>query len=205
MLITDRKATRIPLADAVRAAVRGGVTAVMVRAPGADAEELLRMTRDLLPAAHGNGALLIVNDRVEVARAAEADGVHLKRTSVTVAEARERLGPARVVGVSTHEPEEVDEAFAEGADYVVFGPVFDTPSKAGVLEPRGPALYHRVAGSAAGPVLALGGVDAVSIGRLAGGPVPGVAAIRALLGAADPEAAARRMRAALSAIASEET
>ena len=204
LLITDREVTRRPLAETVAAAVRGGVTAVMVRAPGADAEELLSMTLDVQSCLRGTGALLIVNDRVDVALAAGADGVHLRRTSVGVPEARAAMGPDRLVGVSTHSPEEVDAAFAEGANYVVFGPVFETPSKAGILEPRGPDLYHRVARSAGGPVLALGGIDGETLDLLAGGPVPGVAAIRALQDVPDPEGAARRMRDKLASIAGEE-
>jgi len=204
LLITDRRATRRPLAETVAAAVDGGVTAVMVRAPDADAEELLSMTLDLEPSVRGGGALLLVNDMVDVAIAAGADGVHLKRTSVNVAEARRQLGPDRVVGVSTHAPEEVESAFEDGADYVVFGPVFPTPSKTGIFDPRGPELYHRVVRAAPGPVLALGGIDLDSLDRLAGGPVPGVAAIRALQDVPDPASAARRMRERLATMATEE-
>lgn len=187
----------MPLADAVARAVTGGATAVQVRAPGAGARELLAIAKAVAEPVRRAGALLVVNDRIDVALAAKADGVHLKRSSLGPAEAREILGPDAIVGVSTHAPEEVAAAFAGGADYCVFGPVFRTPSKEGVLEPRGPALYARVAASAAGPVLALGGVSAETVVRLRAGPLPGVAVVRAVLSADDPAAAARALRRAM--------
>lgn len=197
LLITDPGAATVPLADAVARALAGGVTAVQVRAPGAGARELLETTRSLAGPVRRAGALLLVNDRVDVALAAGADGVHLKRSSLGPADARRLLGPDAVIGVSTHAAEEVEAAFAEGADYCVFGPVFRTPSKEGVLDPRGPALYGRVAGAAPGPVLALGGVTAETIGRLRSGPLPGVAVVRAVLATADPARAARALRRAM--------
>jgi thiamine-phosphate pyrophosphorylase len=195
MLITDPALAPASLRDAVVRAVRGGVTIVQVR--DTDATAQLALARDLREPLRNEGALLVVNDRLDLVRESGADGVHLKRSSVSPAVARRELGPHAVVGVSTHSPEEVETAFALGADYVVFGPVFDTPSKAGLLEPRGAAAYHRVAAAHERPVLALGGITEKSLRRLAGGPVPGVAAIRALVCAPDPEAAARRFRGVL--------
>jgi thiamine-phosphate pyrophosphorylase len=193
MLITDLRASPRPLLDDVRRAVRGGVTAVMVRAPELDSPELLELARELADPVREGGALLLVNDRVDVAIDAGADGVHLKTTSVPTAVARRRLGDDAVIGRSTHLPEEIDAAFSDGADYVVFGPVFDTPSKRGLIEPCGPAAYHEQVRRSPGPVLALGGVNAGTLERLAGGPVPGIAVIRAILAADDAEAAARHL------------
>jgi thiamine-phosphate pyrophosphorylase len=197
LLITDRRAARRPLAEAVALAVRGGVTGVQVREPDLAAGDLLALVRSVLPAARAGGAVVVVNDRIDVAIAAGADGVHLRRTSLPPAEARRILGPGALVGVSTHEEAEVAAAFADGADYVVFGPVFPTPSKEGLLAPRGADEFRRVAAGAAGPVLALGGMDAVRAAGLGVRPPHGVAAIRAILGVDDPEAAARALAAAI--------
>ncbi|MEN8150255.1 MAG: thiamine phosphate synthase [Planctomycetota bacterium] len=202
MLITDARPARGPLAAAVIRAVSGGVTIVQVREPDPSAQ--LALARELRDPLRDEGALLVVNDRLDVARDAGADGVHLKRSSVPPREAREHLGPDAVIGISTHTPEEVDDAFRDGADYVVFGPVFATPSKAGIFDPRGPELYHRVAREYDRPVLALGGIDEGNVCALAGGPVPGVAAIRGLLDVDDPARAARALCDALDRIARED-
>ncbi len=197
LLITDRRIARRPLADAVALAVRGGVAGVQVREPDLAAADLLGLVRSVLPAAHAGGAVVVVNDRIDVALAAGADGVHLRRSSLPPEEARRMLGPRALVGVSTHEEAEVTAAFAEGADYVVFGPVFSTPSKEGLLSPRGAEEFRRVAAGAAGPVLALGGMDAARAETLGIRPPHGVAAIRAILAAEDPEAAARALAVAV--------
>ena len=198
MLITDPDASPGELVAGVTAAVRGGVTAVQVRRPGAGAGELLDLVVALTAPTRDGGAVLIVNDRVDVALAAGADGVHLKRSSIPLAEARKLLGPDMILGVSTHREEEVHEAVAMGADYVVFGPVFRTPSKEGILTPRGAERYGAIALAASIPVLALGGVNRHTLRELVGGTVPGVAVIRAILAADDPEAAARELRSVLA-------
>jgi len=197
MLITDPEASPRDLEAGVRAAVRGGVTAVQVRRPAAGAGELLDLVRMLSAPVREGGALLIVNDRIDVALAAGADGVHLKGSSLPIAEARKILDPGKILGVSTHTEEEVQAACTQGADYAVFGPVFRTPSKEGIIAPRGPERYSAVASAAPIPVLALGGVNAGTVRELTCGPVPGVAVIRAILADDDPEAAARELRSML--------
>jgi thiamine-phosphate pyrophosphorylase len=195
MIVTDRRSCRLPLEEAVRLALRGGATAVQVRDPGLPVRRLYDLVRELRGPVKEAGALMLVNHHVEVAMAAGAHGVHLKRVSLPVREARRLVGPDRIVGVSTHSEAEVEEAFGEGADYVVFGPVFSTPSKAGILGPRGPERYAAAARAAPGPVLALGGVSRETLGELTAGPLPGVALIRGVLAKEDPEAAAREIRA----------
>jgi thiamine-phosphate pyrophosphorylase len=193
MLVTDRRTARMPIADAVVAAIRGGADTVQVREPDLGAGALLELVRGLRDAVRAAGGRIVVNDRVDVALASNLDGVHLKSTSLPAGEARRLLGPGRLVGVSTHSAKEVEAAFGAGADYVVFGPVFPTPSKAGILEPCGIERYREVAAAAPGPVLALGGVSRETLAA-AGGRVAGIAAIRALLDVEDPEAAARDLR-----------
>jgi thiamine-phosphate pyrophosphorylase len=200
MLITDDLAGRPDLVQAVVSAMAGGVTAVQLRQPGMDARSLRELALRLLEPVRACGGLLIVNDRVDVALAVDADGVHLKRTSLDVASARDILGPQKVIGVSTHEEQEVEDAFHHGANYAVFGPVFKTPSKEGILSPRGPERYLALARTAAGPVLALGGVNAENLPQLDNGRIPGVAVIRAILDAKDPARAARSLRARIDGL-----
>jgi thiamine-phosphate pyrophosphorylase len=198
MLITEAAGPPGPLLDRVRKAIRGGVTAVQVRRPGATARELSDLVRAILPDARAAGVPVLVNDRVDVALSTEADGVHLKRGSLPVQAVRRLVGDRRLIGASTHEEWEVREAAAQGADYVVFGPVFETPSKAGLIEPRGPAGYAAAVAAAGIPVLALGGIDRDTLPALRDAPLRGVAVIRAILGADDPERAARELLRLLS-------
>ena len=196
MLVTDRRVPSLPLVTAVRGALRGGVTAVIVREGDLTARKLLALTNEVREACRATGALVLVNDRVDVAAAAGADGVHLKRVSLPVSAAREFLGPEAVIGISTHHEDEIVEAFSEGVDYVIYGPVFATPSKAGILAPRGLSEFLRIAARASGPVIGIGGMCADSLGGVATS-LPGVDAIRGLLGTDDPEEAARRLRSAI--------
>jgi thiamine-phosphate pyrophosphorylase len=134
---------------------------------------------------------LLVNDRVDVALAAGADGVHLPGDSFRVAEARALLGERALIGVSTHAPEEVAAAAAEGADFAVFGPVFETPSKAAYGAPQGLERLGAAVRAASLPVLAIGGMtpERATAARRIG--AAGAAVVSAILAAPDPAAAAR--------------
>lgn len=179
--------------DAALAAVRSGaVDGVQLRDKVSTARALLAAANELRAATRAVGARLLVNDRVDVALACDADGVHLPGESFAVAEARALLGPGRLIGVSTHAPEEVAAAAAAGADFAVFGPVFDTPSKRAFGAPQGlEALRRARAAAGAMPLLAIGGVDAATAAAVR---AAGIAVIRAVLAADDPAAAAVALR-----------
>jgi thiamine-phosphate pyrophosphorylase len=198
-LVTDPLEVRLPLAEAVAAAVRGGVDAVQVREKGAPAADVLRLVRAVQTAV-GHGALVLVNDRVDVALAAEADGVHLAARSLPPGEARRLLPRSQgwLLGVSVHSVEEARAAAAAGVDYVTFGHVFPTGSKPGVPS-RGLAALAEVVDAVAVPVLAIGGIGPTNVAQVLATGCAGVAVIRALLGSADPEAEARALRAAMEA------
>lgn len=200
MLVTDRRLTRGSLAAAVSSAVGGGVTAVMLREKDLATDELVALGRDVARAARDGGALFVVNGDVEAALALGADGVHLGYGAPPAATARAALGPEAVIGVSTHDVDELRRAREAGADYVTFGPVFDTPSKRGLLEPRGVrATEYAVTAVAPLPVVALGGIDASRpLRALRGVGVAGIAAIRALLDTDEVEAAARTLAASFT-------
>jgi thiamine-phosphate pyrophosphorylase len=139
------------------------------------------------------GALFLVNDRVDVALASGADGVHLGTASIPPGEARKLLGPGRFLGVSTHSSREVAEAEEGGADYATFGPVWATPSKAPYGEPVGLPALQEACRAHALPLFALGGVTPGRVGEALAAGARGVAAIAALLAAENPARAAREM------------
>jgi thiamine-phosphate pyrophosphorylase len=173
-----------------------GVDALLVRERDLDdhlLHELLSEARRALP----RPARLLVHRRVDLAGLADADGVHLPADGLPVARIRAVAPDGFLIGRSTHTAEEVASARHEGADYVVFGPLFETPSKAGILPPRGLAELARV--SALGiPVVAIGGIDEQSAPRVLAAGAVGIAAIRAF---ADPVRARRLIAATLGAAA----
>jgi thiamine-phosphate pyrophosphorylase len=149
--------------------------------------ELTRLARRLLP-----DTLILVNGRVDVALAGGADGVHLPAAGLPVAPLRRRFGRGVVIGRSTHHPEEVAEARRAGADYVTFGPVHPTPSKAAYGPPPGLDGLRRAAAHGL-PVVALGGVGPEAVAEALAAGAAGVAGIRAFH---DPDSL-RRLRAAV--------
>jgi thiamine-phosphate pyrophosphorylase len=179
----------------VRRALAGGVSAVMLREKDLATDALVALGRDVAAACRDAGALFLVNHDVVAARELGADGVHLGFRSITVAAARAMAGEDALVGFSAHEPEETGRAVLEGADYVTFGPIYDTPSKQGFLVPRGAAALEAAVLAADGaPVVALGGIVAERVLELRRAGAAGVACIRAVLEAQDETAAARRLR-----------
>jgi thiamine-phosphate pyrophosphorylase len=137
------------------------------------------------------GARLLINDRVDIAVAVDADGVHLPADSFKVDDVRALLGPEKLIGVSAHSVRECKEAGKAGADFVVLGPIFATPSKRIYGEPLGTDAIKEAAAGTDIPVLAIGGITAERAGRVRNQGAAGVAVISGILQATDPEAAAR--------------
>jgi len=196
-LVTDRLESRLPLVQAVAAAVRGGVDGVQVREKGQPADAVLEATTLALEATAG-AALVLVNDRADVALCARADGVHLPAHSIPVAAVRAVLPRAQGwrIGASVHSVADAQAAVAAGADYVTFGHIFPTGSKPGVPS-RGLQALADVVGAVAAPVLAIGGITAGNVGQVLQTGCAGVAVIRALLQETDPERAAAELREAM--------
>jgi len=173
----------------VAAALRGlppGVLAVQFRSKGAPGRELLATARALREVVAAAGQFLLVNDRVDVALAAGADGVHLPAAGIPPAEARRLLGGG-IVAVSCHSAVDVLRARDGGADFATFGPVFDTPSKRAYGAPLGLDRL-RDAASLGLPLVGLGGIDLSNAASVVAAGAHGVAAIRAWLEAPDPAA-----------------
>ncbi|MCH9011775.1 MAG: thiamine phosphate synthase [Proteobacteria bacterium] len=190
-----------PLDEVVAAAVRGGVTLVQLREktrPDAQIVERARALKNLL------GPLdvpLIVNDRVEVARAAGADGVHLGQDDLDAARARAILGPDRLIGVSAGTAAEAAHVDKASADYVGIGPVYATPTKLDAGAPIGVVGLSALAAALAPlPAVAIGGIGSGNAAEvMASGAADGIAVVSAICGAEDPEAAARALRREIAA------
>lgn len=198
-LVTDRHQTRgRGLIETVEAAVEAGVDAVQLREKDLSVRELYELACTLREVCHRNGALLLVNDHIDVAHAARADGVHLPVRSFTPAEARLLLGPEAIVGSSCHTLDEAQRAAGLGADFLVFGPVFPTPSKAAFGPPVGLEELARVCATVSCPVLAIGGVGTEQVSAIRAAGAAGIAVVRAILSAPDPSSAARALVAAWS-------
>jgi len=196
-LVTDAvPASELP--DRVAAALAGlppAVAAVQLRAKDMGGKDMLALARALRGVARAAGQWLMVNDRLDVAVAAGADGVHLPSRGVPVADARRLLGPGAMIGASCHSVAEVRRARDGGADFATFGPVFDTPSKRAWGPPVGLDALREAARLGL-PLVALGGVDPSNAASTVAAGAAGVAAIRAWLGAADAAGAVRRLLAA---------
>jgi len=184
-------------AAAITAALAAGVDTLQLRDRGAAGGELLAAATALRTLTRRRGARLLVNDRLDVARAADADGVHLPAASFAVADARRLLGPHALVGRSTHAPDEAIAAGRDGADYVVLGPIFATPSKAAYGPPLGLAAIAAAVAPGASPIVAIGGITPERAAQARAAGAAGVAVVRALLDAPDPDAAAAALVAAL--------
>jgi thiamine-phosphate pyrophosphorylase len=191
-LVTDRRATGgRPLLAVVEACLGAGLRAVQLREKDLPARELLQLATDLRELTARHQARLLVNDRVDVALAVGADGVQLPGAGLPPGAARRLLGPGRLVGVSTHSAAEVEAAALDGADFVLFGPIYDTPSKRPYGAPQGLTGLAEACRRSQLPVIAIGGVTAARVPELRDAGAAGIAVIRALLEAGDPAAATK--------------
>ncbi|MFN9631062.1 MAG: thiamine phosphate synthase [Cyanobacteriota bacterium] len=182
------------LEGVVEAALSAGVRLVQYRPKDDPATDLERLgqARALRHLCHRHGALFLVNDRLDLALAVEADGVHLGQSDLPVAEARRLLGPERLIGRSTHALDQLRQAVMEGCDYVGVGPVHGTPSKPG-RAPVGLAYVAAAAAECPLPWFAIGGIEGSNLAAVREAGATRVAVIRAITSAADPGAATRSL------------
>ncbi len=196
-LITDRhKTCGRDLVAVVEAALAGGVRAVHLREKDLPLRALLALAERLRAVTAAHGAQLLINDRIDVALAVGADGVHLPADHLPIPEVRRILGPQGLIGVSAHTVREVEAA--ADADFIVLGPVFDTPSKRPYGAPLGLAGFGAAVRPTARPVFAIGGLRAERVDGVLRAGAAGVAVIGVLLEAQDPAAAASGLLGALS-------
>jgi thiamine-phosphate pyrophosphorylase len=176
--ITDRHALEPqPLLPFIVEAVRAGVDLLQIREKDLATRELLELVKGAVSAAEGTTTRVVVNDRLDVALAAGAAGVHLGTRSLPAAVVRRQVSRGFLVGVSCHALEEVAEAEQAGADYVVLGPIFETPSKLAYGPPLGLEKLREVAARVKIPLLALGGINVERVATCLQAGATGIAGI----------------------------
>jgi len=179
--------------DVLAQAIEGGVKGVLLREKDLPEKELLALAERARDLTRRNGVRLLISGRVDIAQAVGADGVHLGGSSLPVKAAREMVGDERYVAVSTHSLAEAIEAEEGGADFVTFGPVYYTPSKAGYGPPVGVEALEVVCRRLTIPVFALGGIGPDNVVEVMKAGAYGVAVISSVIGATDPAEAARNI------------
>lgn len=185
-LVTDRKLTQgRELLALLEQALDGGVKAIQLREKDLDGKALFELAEKLARLCQNYRAELYINDRIDVALAVDAAGVQLGKNSIPIETARDLLGSKKSIGYSTHSLAEARAAERYGADFILFGPVYFTPSKFSYGAPQGLAPLREILESVALPVYAIGGINPVNLEEVKGTGVRGVALISAIIGAAD--------------------
>jgi thiamine-phosphate pyrophosphorylase len=186
-LITDRKlfAGIDQLLAAVEAALRGGVSAVQLREKDLHTRAVLDLSYSVRELTKRYEALLFINDRVDLAMAVEADGVHLGQAGMPAHAARKVSAGKIMIGVSAHSIDQARKAADDGADFVTIGPVYDTPSKRQYGSPIGIDVIREAAAVVAVPLLAIGGITVDRVAEVMGQGASGVALISAVLTSGD--------------------
>jgi thiamine-phosphate pyrophosphorylase len=182
-----------PLLEVVAAAIRGGVRVVQYRHKDASTRVMLTMAAELARLCHQMGACFLVNDRLDVALAVDADGVHVGQDDMPVAMARRLLGQGKLLGVSVHSEADILQAELDGADHVSISPVFATSTKRDHQTPLGLVGVSTLAGCARVPVIAIGGIDAGNAADVIRAGACGICVVSAIIAAPDPELAARKL------------
>ncbi|MGB9791967.1 MAG: thiamine phosphate synthase [Thermacetogeniaceae bacterium] len=193
-LVTDRGILRgRDLFEAVEAAIRGGVTLLQLREKDASSREFYEIALQMKRLAASHRIPLIINDRLDIALAVDADGLHVGQDDLPVDVARRLLGPGKILGCSVSNEEEAREAERAGADYLGAGSVYPTGSKELVKPPIGPEGLRRIKEAVSIPVVGIGGIGLHNIAEVKKTGVDGISVISAILGRQDIEEAAREL------------
>jgi thiamine-phosphate pyrophosphorylase len=207
-LCTDARRERGDLTQFADAVLAGGVDIIQLRDKGSageqrfgplEARDELAACEILADAARRHGALFAVNDRADIARAAGADVLHLGQGDLPLGVARQIVGPAALLGLSTHDADQAAAAAASGADYFCVGPCWRTPTKPGRAAPGLQLVRAAAALGSDKPWFAIGGIDAQRLPDVLEAGARRVVVVRAITAADDPRAAAQRLRSALAA------
>lgn len=194
-LITDRH--QVPRDQdffaTIEQLLQAGLRMIQLREKDLPPSELLSMAQQLRDLTRRYDSLLLINDRIDIAKAVDADGVHLRQTSMPADTARGLLGREKLIGVSTHTEEEINRAVNQGADFITFGPVYYTPSKATYGFPKGLTELRTACELSSVPVYALGGIKTTNTPATLATGVHGVAVISALLATPTPQQNYRKL------------
>lgn len=193
-LVTDRPLSLgRPIEEVVTAAVEGGVTMVQLREKECSTGEFITLARTLKDALAPHGVPLIINDRVDVALAVDAEGVHIGQSDMSYEDARRLLGPDKIIGLSVENFSDLERANSLEVDYVGISPVYGTPTKRDTAEPFGLEGLRRAVALSVHPTVAIGGMNATTIGEVMLSGVDGVAVVSAICSAPSPREAAQEL------------
>ena len=194
-LVTDRGLSRWRTTlQIVAAAVAGGVTCVQLREKTCSTREFIEQARSVQSFLKSRGIPLIINDRIDVALAVKADGVHLGQNDMPIETARGILKDSMFIGISAETLENAVDAEKCGADYIGVGPIFPTNTKADAAEPLGPEGFLEIRKAVKIPLVAIGGLKKENAAAIVRNGAEGIAVVSAIVSADDPEKAARELK-----------
>lgn len=193
-LVTDRALSLgRSLEEVVAEAVKGGVTMVQLREKDAPTGEFVELARRLVALLRPQGIPLIINDRADVALAADADGLHIGQSDMCYADARRLLGPDKIIGLSVENLTQVEEANGLDVDYIGISPIYGTPTKTDTATPFGLEELRKAVELSAHPTVAIGGMNSSTVADVFDAGVDGAAVVSAICSAPSPRAAAEEL------------
>jgi thiamine-phosphate pyrophosphorylase len=194
LVVTDRHQTNgRPLVPLLQQVLTAGAPAIQLRERDLSARELVTLAHEVQVVTASHRSQLLINDRIDVALALEGVGVHLRSNSLPVTVARQMLGTQRLLGISAHSVEEAIQVESQGADYIVLGPIYETPTKQMYGPPLGIHTLEKACRLVRIPILGIGGVTAARAREMRRAGAFGAAVITAILGATDVDSAAREL------------
>jgi thiamine-phosphate pyrophosphorylase len=194
-LVTDRRLAKgRTTLDIVRAAVQGGVTCVQLREKTCSTREFIAEALAIRDFLNARGIALIINDRVDIAQAVGADGVHLGQSDIPLDIARSLVGASMLVGISVESLDEAVQAEAGGADYLGISPIYPTPTKTDTAPPLGLQGLRAIRRAVNLPLVGIGGLNQQNAAPVIQHGADGIAVVSAIVAATDPEQAARQLR-----------
>ena len=194
LLVTDRRQTKgRPLVPLLQRVLTAAAPAIQLRERDLSARELMTLAREVQALTASHRSQLLINDRIDIALALEGVGVHLRSNSLPVSVARQMLGAQRLLGISVHAVEEAVQAESQGVDYIVLGPIYETPSKQMFGPPLGIHTLEKACKLVRVPIIGIGGVTAARAREMRCVGAFGAAVITAILSATDVESAASKL------------
>lgn len=194
-LVTDRSLSKgRSTAEIVAAAVAGGVSCIQLREKSCGTREFLNEALALQPLLNSRNIPLIINDRLDIALAIEADGVHLGQSDMPIGMARKIAGDSLIIGISAESVDDALRAEQEGADYIGISPVFSTPTKTDIAPPLGLEGVRQIRALVDIPLVGIGGINLDNAESVLAAGADGIAVVSAIVSAADPAGAAKKLK-----------
>jgi thiamine-phosphate pyrophosphorylase len=196
-LVTDSTLAKMSLPEVVKKAVAGGITCVQIREKSADTRKFIEIAAAIKNILAGSSVPLIINDRVDIALAVKADGVHLGQSDMPFEMARRICGSDMIIGISAESVNNAVEAERNGADYIAVSPVFSTPTKTNTAKPLGLDGIKNIKKLVKLPVIGIGGINLSNAASVIKSGADGIAVVSSIMATDDPEKAARELKAAI--------